>query len=290
MDMSRIVDGIRSRARGARRRDRIAFVLSGGGVLGAVQVGQLDALIEAGVTPDLVVGTSVGALNGAAIAARPNREGIECLRDVWLELATEDIFPGNALRRAMHLVRKGDHLYANDGLRGLIAHLPVHSFEQLVAPLSVCAADLDTGREHWFEDGPLTAAILASAAIPGVFPPVKIDGHSYVDGGVVNNVPISRAVERGATTIYVLTCGVEQPSGRMIRRPLDVLLQSFAHSRAARINLDRERFAAKATIVEMPTFDPGPIAYNDTSHTQRLYETARSASRAFLAEHAAKPA
>ena len=290
MDMSRIVDGIRSRARGARKRDRSAFVLSGGGVLGAVQVGHLQALIEAGITPDLVVGTSVGALNGAAVAARPNHEGVECLRDVWLELTTEDIFPGTALRRAFHLLRKGDHLYRNDGLRGLIAHLPVRSFERLAVPLSVCSANLDTGAEHWFEEGPLTPAILASAAIPGVFPPVKIDGSAYVDGGVVNNIPISRAIERGATTIYVLTCGVTQPAERTIRRPLDVLLQSFAHSRATRVHLDRERYASRATIIEMPTFDPGPIAYNDTSHTRRLYETSLELSRSFLAGQGARSA
>jgi len=284
MDLRRVVPGFRRTGGGRARPDKVAFVLSGGGVLGAMQIGQLEALLRAGITPDLLVGTSVGALNAAAIAAEPTVAGAEHLRDVWIGLRTEDIFPGSKLQRALQFVRKGDHLYPNDGLRRLAEKVPARRFEDLSLPLSICAANLRTGEEHWFEDGPLAPAIMASAAIPGIFPPVVVDGEHYLDGGVVNNVPISRAVELGATTIYVLTCGTGKASERPIQRPFEVLLQAFAHSRARRIGLDLERYAERARIVHMPTFEPGPIGYKDTSHAARLYETALDLATRFLAD------
>lgn len=291
MDLGRYVQGrrkagARAGARGRRRATRTAFVLSGGGVLGAVQVGQLRALIEAGIIPDLLVGASVGGLNAAAIAADPSLDGVACLTDVWTNLRTEDLFPGSRMQRAWHFVRKGDHLYSNQGIRRLIEHLPARSFEEMQRPLSIVTANLRSGKEHWFESGPLTPALLASTALPGIFPPVFVDGDLYVDGGVVNNVPISRAVEMGATTVYVLTCGSAATIERPIRRPLDVLLQAFAHSRAARVELDVERFARAATIEILPTVDVTGIRYNDTSHTQRLIREAHE----LTAEHLAAPA
>ena len=288
VDMSRIFEGIRSRARsgGKGRRRPIAFVLPGGGVLGAIQVGHLEALLRSGISPDMIVGTSVGALNGAALAARPTIEGVECLRDVWLSLGAEDIFPGSRASRVWRILRKGDHLHPNDGIRNLIKRIDVRSFEHLEVPLSICAANLHSGEEHWFDEGPLAPAILASTAIPGVFPPVNVDGKTFVDGGVVNNVPISRAVELGAATIYVLPCGKAAPTVRPMKNPLDVLVQSFAHSRATRVELDRERFAGKATIIEMPVVDTTGIAYNDASQTERLYREAFERSAAFLAADA----
>jgi NTE family protein len=260
---------------------RTAFVLGGGGVLGAVQVGHLEALLRAGITPDLIVGTSVGALNGAALAARPTLEGVQCLRDVWFDLKRDDLFPGSRLARAWYAV-KANHLCSNGGLRKLIDKVAASSFEALEIPLSVCAANLRTGTEHWFESGPLEPAVLASSAIPGVYPPVLVDGESFVDGGVVNQLPISRAIELGATTVYVITCGTAT-TARVIRRPLDVLLQSFAHARAQRIHIDRARFDDHARIIEMPSVDTSGIGYDDLRHTERLYREALEASSAFLA-------
>lgn len=285
MDMSRIFTGIRSRTRSAeraRRRGPTAFVLPGGGVMGIIQVAQLEALLRAGIVPDLIVGTSVGALNGAAIAANPGFDGVDALRDVWMSLTAEDIFPGSRASRIWRILRHGDHLHPNDGIRALVQQVPVRSFEELHIPLSVCAANLRTGGEHWFTSGPLAPAILASTAIPGVFPPVHINGEMFVDGGVVNNVPVSRAVELGASTIYVLPCGNGHATARPMRNPLDVLLTSFAHSRATRAELDRARYAELATIIDMPTIDTSGIAYNDVTHTRRLYHQALDASIAML--------
>lgn len=270
------------RPRARSRADRVAFVLSGGGILGAIQIGQLKALVEAGVVPDLVIGTSVGALNAAAIAADPTLEGVAELERVWVGLRTEDLFPGNRVQRAWHLVRGGDHLYANDGLRRLVQLLPVETFEQLQRPLAVSAASLRTGRERWFTSGPLEPALLASTALPGIFPPVEIDGDRYTDGGVVNNVPLARAIEEGASEIYVLTCGAAKPAERPIRRPLDAFVQAVARTRAARVEEEIARYEGDARIHLLPVPEPGPIRYNDLTHTPRLIELGASATRAHL--------
>ena len=266
----------------ARRRPEVAFVLSGGGVLGAAQVGQLQALVAAGPHPDAVIATSVGALNAAALAIDPTAEGMERLAEVWRDLKAEDIFPGSRFARAWNVVSRGDHIHENTGIRKLVDQLPARTFEEALLPLWVSATNLRTGEEHWFSSGPLMRAILASTALPGIFPPVAIDGELYIDGGVVNNVPISKAVELGAKRIYVLTCGAPTATMRPIRRPLDVLVQAFAHSRRSRVQHDITRYAGEAEIIMMPTFDPGYIGYNDPTQSARLIDRARELSLEFL--------
>jgi len=274
----------------ARRKPEIAFVLSGGGVLGAAQVGQLQALTEAGIIPDVVIATSVGALNAAAVATEPAPEAMERIGDVWRALKTEDIFPGSRFARAWNVVSRGDHIHPNTGIRRLVEQLPARTFEDTEIPLWLSATNLRTGEEAWFSKGPLMQAILASTALPGIFPPVPIDGELYIDGGVVNNVPISKAIELGASRIYVLTCGTATSTQRPIRRPLDVLVQAFAHSRRTRVNHDLTRYSTEAEVIMMPTFDPGYIAYNDPSQSDRLIARARELSAPFLAAPAAAEA
>lgn len=263
---------------------RTAFVLSGGGVLGAVQVGQLQALIEAGIIPDVLVGTSVGALNAAMIAHAPTLESVDRLADIWRSLRTEDIFPGSRMARVWNIVARGDHIHTNDGIRRLVERLPAHDFEHLQLPLHVCATQFANGTERWFDSGPLMTAILASTALPGVYPPVSIDGELYVDGGVVNNVPISRAVEAGARRIYVLTCGAPSQRPRPIRRPIDVLIQSFSHARTVRVALDLERYREQALITVLPVFDTGFVRYNDTTQSATLMRRSYEMTRDFLTE------
>jgi NTE family protein len=165
----------------------------------------------------------------------------------------------------------------------LVENLHAATFEETEIPVWISATNLRTGEEHWFSSGSLMRAILASTALPGIFPPVAIDGELYIDGGVVNNVPISQAISLGAKRIYVLTCGTATGGQRPIRRPLDVLVQAFAHSRRARVPQDLIQYADRAEIVMMPTFDPGYISYNDPSQSARLIERARSISAEFLA-------
>lgn len=281
-------DRVRARKRAsdrsrARRSPQTAFVLTGGGVLGAVQAGQLQALSRAGIHPDVVIGTSVGSLNAAYVAARPAPADCEDLVEIWRGVRTEDIFPGSRLQRAWHMVARGDHIYPNDGIRRLVEKLPLRTFEEAHVPLHISATNLRTGTETWFTEGPLMRAILASTALPGIFPPIAVDGELFVDGGVVNNAPISRAVELGAQKIYLLQCGGKRREALTIRRPLDVLVHAFAHSRATRLELDLSRYAGQVEIVTMPTVETAGIRYNDLSHTPRLIDAARAASEAFLA-------
>lgn len=287
MGLAGYIRGGRSGVRASRRnRGKTAFVFAGGGVLGAIQVGHLEALFDAGIFPDLLVGASVGGLNAAAVAADPTPAGVERLKEIWSGLRSEDIFPGSSLRRAWHYVR-ADHLYPNTGVRALIERLGVKNFEELNVPLSVVAANLRTGAERWFDTGPIAPALLASTALPGIFPPVPIDGEPYVDGGVVNNVPISRAVELGATRIYILSCGAIRSGDRPMRRPLDVLMTAVVHSRSVRFEQDLTRYAANAEIHSLPTFDAGVKRFSDPTRSAALIEQARMRAAEYLA---ARPA
>ena len=197
---------------GAQGR-RIAFVLGGGGHMGAAEVGMLRALLEHGVMPDVVVGTSVGALNGVAVAADPTVESVDRLASAWTRLVEDGVFADSVLNRVANLVRTRTALHSNETLRALIEELlPVQTFEELAIPFQCVAACIERAAEQWFSEGPITDAVLASAAVPGILPPVEIGGEHYLDGGIVHSIPIERAIELGATELYVLHVGrIEQP-------------------------------------------------------------------------------
>jgi NTE family protein len=227
----------------------VGFVLGGGGNLGDCEVGMLQALLERDIVPDLVVGTSVGAINGAAVAADPTPEAVERLRNVWLTLGEERVFSG-AFEGAGNLIRKGTHLHSNDALRRMVERLlPVRTFPELAVPFQCVAASIERAAEQWFSDGPLVEAILASAAVPGLLPPVEIEGEHYVDGGIVNSIPVERAVELGATELWIMQVGrIERPL-RPPRNLLQVATVSFEIAR-------RHRFAR-----EMAALPPGIVTH-----------------------------
>lgn len=189
------------------RREKTAFAISGGGARGATQVGMLRALLERGIVPDFVVGVSIGAWNGAWIAHRPDVEWAKQLEDVWRQVTRRTI-DMVWWRAARNMVRRKPSLYEGGGLSRFIArHLQVHDFEDLAVPLHTVAIDLTLGTKSVFSHGPLAPAVLASSAIPGVFPPVTIDGHQHVDGGLVDPTGLDTAIELGARRIYVLDSG-----------------------------------------------------------------------------------
>ena len=210
----------------------------------------LRALFEHGIKPNVVVGTSVGAMNGAAVAASPTLETVERLRNVWLTLNEDQIFGGSILAGAANLVRTRTSLHSNRALRAMIEQLlPVTTFEELQVPFQCVAASIERAAEHWFHEGPLVDAILATAAVPGVLPPVEIGGEHFVDGGIVNSIPISRAVELGAKEIYVLQVGrVEAPLAPP-KTPVQVALVAFEIAR-------RHRFAR-----DLATLPKGVVAH-----------------------------
>jgi NTE family protein len=213
-------------------------VLGGGGHLGAYEVGMLRALFESGIEPDLVVGTSVGAMNGAAVAARPDLEGLEALEAAWLALADDPVLGGSVLSSAATLVRTRTSLYSDVGLRRLIRQvLPVETFEELALPFRCVAASIERAAEHWFASGRLEPAILASTAVPALLPVVEVDGEHFFDGGLVNSIPLGEAIRLGATEVYVLHVGrIEEPLSPP-RNLLDVAVVSFEIAR-------RHRFAS----------------------------------------------
>ncbi len=278
-----------ARRDGARRRPRTAFVLSGGGNLGAIQVGMLRALAEREVVPDVVLGCSIGALNGAAYASNPTTGGIDALVAHW-EGSGDSVMPSSRIPSAVQLLRKGASLHSNDGLRSGIETLlgPARRFEELALPFQCVAVDVDEAIERWFDDGDLTEAILASAALPAVYPPVTIDGRRYVDGGVVDNVPIARAVALGCRTIYVLQVG---PHGRPdieIRRPLDGALLAYWVARNSRFARDLASLPERVDAVVLPPGERPDLRYDDFGHTSELVEQGYSNAASFLDDRAAE--
>src|SRR5256886_1683263 len=190
---------------------RRTWVLGGGGARGAAQVGVLQALFEANIeAPAAVVGTSVGALNGASIAAYPSLAGTMMLREVWMSRPALSVFQAHPLGLVVSGIRR-DQLSAfpQRNVRRLIdraqALMGVTTFEQLRLPLAVVATDLNAGRPAVFRSGDLTPALLASTAIPGVFPMVRINGREHLDGGVVENTPLNIAMDDGAKEILAIS-------------------------------------------------------------------------------------
>ncbi|MGH2805718.1 MAG: patatin-like phospholipase family protein [Actinomycetota bacterium] len=222
-----------------KSKNTVAFVLGGGGRLGAAEVGMLRALFERDIVPHLIVGTSIGAMNGAAVAADPSIDAIDRLEEAWTTLDRNDVFSGSVLAGARNLVRTRTSLQPNLPVRRLIQKmLPVSTFEELVIPFQCVAASIERAAEHWFFEGSLVDAILASSAVPGILPAVKIDGEHFIDGGIVNSIPIGRAVELGAREIFVLHVGrIERPLTAP-KNPWQVGMVSFEVARRHRFARD----------------------------------------------------
>ena len=183
---------------------KVAFVFSGGASFAAAQVGMLRAVVDTGITPDLVVGTSAGALNAVAFASDPTPEGVETLVDAWLATRRSDVLPVRPLTVALGLAGRRDHLFPSTRLRSWLAsNLPVDRLEQTVVPTQVVTTDLATGEPVLLDEGPALPALLASCAIPGIFPAVSIGGRSLVDGGLSADTPIGAAEDAGATRVLV---------------------------------------------------------------------------------------
>lgn len=261
-----------------------AFVLGGGGNLGAIQVGQLRALIERQIVPDAVIGCSVGALNGAAVAASPTLEEIERLAGMWKNLGKQDIFPSPSRTRGPWLfIRNGLSAYSDQGLRRVLDRwMRIKTFAETSVPFWAVATVLHTGVEHWFDRGDIVQALLASTALPGFLPPVRVDGEDLIDGGVVNNVPLSKAYELGVKRIYVLDVGYFERERREAKRPYEVLMQAVSIARAHRFRTELNEVPDGVELIRMPLVDPGKIRFDDFSRSAELMERAYRVSAAFL--------
>jgi NTE family protein len=257
--------------------------------MGAYEVGMLRALMECGIEPDLVVGNSVGALNGAAIAADPALSTVDRLEEVWMSLDKTGIFAGSVFAGAANLVRSRTALHSNRPLRALIEQLlPAKRFEDLKVPFQCVAASIERAAEHWFSEGSLVDAILASAAVPGILPAIAIDGEHFIDGGVVNSIPIARAVELGGKVIFVLHVGrIERPLSPP-KNPWQVAMVAFEIARRHRFARDMASLPNGVVAHVLPTGEREPPRYD--SLAQLRYRDFRSAARRIQLAHRATAA
>jgi len=248
----------------------------------------LRALAEADVRPDMVLGTSIGAINGVLVAADP-AGGAERLSRMWqgeeLRLAYSERLWG----RAMRLVRSGTHLHSLEPLRRLLASvLPGQSFADLALPFHCVAASIEGASARWFSSGPVVPAVMASCAVPGLLPPVEIDGIHYFDGGLVDSIPVGRAVALGATTVYVLQVGrIESPLA-VPRRPWEVGLVAFEIARRHRFHEEMSALPDSVRVHVLPTggdrLPPGraQFRYRDRARVSQSIERAYTASATYL--------
>ncbi|HKA82427.1 MAG TPA: patatin-like phospholipase family protein, partial [Acidimicrobiales bacterium] len=262
----------------------VGFVLSGGGNLGALQIGMMRALLEHDVRPDLIVGCSVGAINGAALAEDPTLAGALRLERLWRALDGRELMPAGWLPNTVAIARRGEAIHDNQGLRRhLEQSLTARTFEELAVPFQCVATDVVGVREVWFRSGPLIEPILASAALPAVYPAVEIDGVRYLDGGIVDDVPMSRAVELGARTLYVLQVGLFSRPRPEPKRPLDVAVQAYWIARHHRFKRDLAAMRPGIDVHLLPTGQTPYMRYNDFTRTSELISLAYEASSAYLA-------
>jgi NTE family protein len=260
-----------------------AFVLSGGGSL-AIQVGMLLGLAEAGIAPDIIVGTSVGALNGGWIAARPDIEGIGDLADVWRSLSRKDVFPTHPTVGLLGFLGQRRHIVPNTGLRRLLTrHLRFSRLEDAPIPLRVVATDVLSGQDVLLTTGNAVDAIAASAAIPAVLPPVTIDGRELMDGGVVNNTPLSHAIALGATRIWVLPTGYACALPASPRGALAMALHAMTLAINQRLAADVATFEGTVDLRVVPPLCPVRVAPTDFSQSGQLITRSHEQTRHWLA-------
>jgi NTE family protein len=269
---------------------RTAFVLGGGGLLGAVEVGMLRALAEADIRPDVILGTSVGALNGALVAADPGPGVIDRLVALWEAAAVgKEVYGGGAVRQVTRAVRTGTHLHSSRPLRErLQSELGDLTFDELAIEFQCCAASIERAAEHWFVRGRVVDAVVASAAVPGLLRPARVGEEHFLDGGIVNSVPVGRAVEVGADRIFVLQVGrVDRPL-KPPRKPWEVARVSFEIARRHRFNREMAALPDGVTAHVLPTGggsarDDSLLAYRDFRAVMRRIEEAYDASSTYLA-------
>lgn len=270
-----------------------AFVLGGGGVLGAVEVGMLRALFERGITPDLVLGTSVGALNGAMVARDPTEAVIERMLDLWRSAneSGREVYGDKPLRTMRRAVATGTHIYSAEPLKKrLVEELGDLTFEELPVRFQVCAASIERAAEHWFDSGPVVDAVVASAAVPGLLPPAKVGDEHYLDGGIVNSIPLGRAVQLGATRVFVLQVGrIDRPL-TVPKRPWEVARVSFEIARRHRFNRELAELPDDVECHILPargtsSRDDSLFGTRDFSSVEARIQQTYEACRDHLAEH-----
>lgn len=283
-------------ASGRRWPPRTAFVLGGGGLLGAAEVGMLHALDDAGIDPDVVLGTSIGAINGAMFAAYPSADAVARLEHVWTSEVSRAVFGASAWQRVGTIAKSWTHTHPVGPLRDLLAkEVGDVAIEDLPTPFQCVAASIERASEHWFTEGSLVDALLATTAVPGLLPPAKVGGEHFLDGGLVHSIPLGRAVALGADTVYVMQVGrIERPLTPPTK-PWEVAAVSFEIARRHRFTAELAAVPDHVTVHVLPTGDREPpkysdtsaLKYRDTSRVSDRIDLAYAASANYLADQAA---
>lgn len=261
-----------------------AFVLAGGASLGAIEAGMVEALYERGIRPDFLVGASAGALNAAFLGGRPHEVATAHeLQAVWRGLQRDQVFPRRLRVLIGGALGRRNHFFPNDGVRALIEQKLAHGrIEDLPTAVGIVVCDLLSGEERLLDRGPIVDAALASSAIPGVFPPVAIDGRPAVDGGVANNTPISHAIERGCDRIYVLPTGVSRELHAPPKAAVAMFVQAAALLLHQRLRFEIEALRDEAELIVLPPPWPLDVLPTDFSRADELITRARDDARAAL--------
>jgi len=262
-----------------------AFVFAGGSSLGAIQVGMLKALVRRGIAPDFVVGSSAGAINAAYFAGDPTSSGVAEMERLWRALRREDIFRASPVRSLWRLLARGDHLVSPDGLLNvLMASFSDRRLESGRLPCCIVTTDMLTGCEYRLRSGPVVPALIASAAIPGIFPAVRLHGKYLVDGGVTSHTPLSAAIDLGARTIYVLptghSCSLPEPPRTAIGSALHGLNLLIVQQLKDAVQHCRGR--AEIRVVPPPC--PQEVSPYDFSRAGELIERAEALTDQWLDE------
>lgn len=252
----------------------------------------LRALHEAGIQPDLIVGTSVGAFNGSVVAADAGAGAVQRLTDLWTEIAGARLFASGMAQRMKNLAFMRPAIHSTHQLREMLesVHGADTRIEDLRVPFQCVASSVENASEHWFTQGPLVDALLASSAIPVLLEPVEIGGEHFYDGGLVNSIPIDRAIELGAATVFALQVGRVEVPLRPPRRLHEAALLSFEIARRHRFRTGIKRLPENVELHVMPSGNPlefddrRQLKWRDTTATSELIDGAYRASVAYLDE------
>lgn len=263
-----------------------AVVLAGGGNRGAVQVGMMRALLEAGVEPGLFVGTSIGAINGAAFAGTPTLEGVYLAADVWRRIAASDVFPRRRFHGTWRFLERRASVFPMDGLRAIVSgYIRFERLEEAGVPLLLIATRLEDGKEEWLTRGPALDSVMASAALPGMYPAVEMGDYRYFDGGVLDNVGISAALASGAKRIFVLLCGRVDAPAPSFSRPFEAMFAAFTLALGARLRRDLASVPEDVDVIVIE--QPGALMFDpqDFSKTDEMIDQGYRAARDVIAEY-----
>src|SRR5919109_1482824 len=264
------------------RPHRLVFVLGGGGSRGAITVGALRALLEAGIKPEGLVGCSSGAFNAVALAAKPDLQTIDQLARVWRSIRSRDLFDRNPLRMAYPYVRSRNSFFDSRYLRTLAAMNLPPTFEQLTLPCAVIATNLTRARKEIFTSGSVPDAVAASSAIPGLFNPYRIGDDEFVDGAVAENVGLTEAIQLGATEIVAIDNSTSNPLRPPNHTLTGILAQSIQIMLGQRPLEEYHRYADHMEIsLLVPNVEFG-TAGTDFSQVDRPIEESYARTRAFL--------